>query len=413
MLTLFFDSCRRYAALIIRSLLPLGAPDAAPYSLKRLAIMLVFLPLLGLLQAAHWLGFLVDEILFRRYRTVTVRQPVFIVGVPRSGTTFFHRVLAEDDQYTTFSTWECLFAPSITERKIWLALARLDTRLGRPAARLVTWVQNRLMGNLDGIHKVTLQAPEEDYLTLLPLLRSFVLILPFPFARGVWEMGFFDRDIQGETRGRILNFYKKCLQKHLYVHGADKCLLSKNASFSPLVAGLNEIFPDCRIICCMRDPMETTPSQLSSIRPGMTLFGLNEDDPAFRNRMLDVLEFYHDNLLSTLPTLPPDRHAFVDMATFKTDLTGTVVATYQRLGLTLNNAFVDHLAIEDQNAKQFKAAHRYSLDAFNLTPQAIRHRFQRAYAQYPYTPAQRPGDASTNQDCSERLVPAAHSNRVQ
>ena len=412
MFRLFFDSCLRYGRLIIRSLLPRGG-GVAPLSLKRLAVMAMFLPVFGLLQACHWLGFLLDEIFFRRYNTIAVRQPLFIVGVPRSGTTFFHRVLAEDRQFTTFSTWECIFAPSITERKIWLALTALDARIGRPAERLTAWFVARCSSELDGIHKITLQAPEEDYLTLLPILRSFVLILPFPFAREVWEMGFFDRDIQGGQRSRILAFYKKCLQKHLYVHGEDKRLLSKNASFPPLVAGLNETFPDCRIICCMRDPMETTPSQLSAIRPGMALFGLGRDNPALRDRMLHVLAFYHDNLLDTLPGLPANRHVFVDMARFKTDLTDTVVGAYQRLGLTMSETFADRLAIEDHNAKRFKGAHHYDLAAFGLTRQAIEQRFQRAYAQYPFVRGDSGDPPAADDDIPQRLIPAAHGNRVQ
>lgn len=347
--------------------------------------MLGFLPVFSLVQALHWLGFWLDELFFRGYRQIEIKEPVFIVGVPRSGTTFLHRVLAEDKQFTTFSTWECLFALSITERKFWLGMAKLDRLIGGPFVRLIRRVESHVFGGLEGIHKVTLDTPEEDYFAFTPILACFILILPFPFAASIWRMGFFDRDMTSGERRRMMAYYRACLQKHLYVHGPHKRLLSKNASFAPLVASLRTTFPDCRIICCMRDPVETVPSQLSAIRVGMELFANDPQGDDFRDRMLELLLFYYENLLNVLPQVCADRHVFLDMNSLKADLANSVSYAYQRLSISLSADFAGYLQSADRAARRHRTDHRYSLDEFGLDGEAIRKLFARVYDSYEFS----------------------------
>ena len=59
----------------------------ARFTARRFRVMAVFLPILFFGQLIHWVGFLLDEIFFRGYRKVAINDPVFIVGIPRSGTT--------------------------------------------------------------------------------------------------------------------------------------------------------------------------------------------------------------------------------------------------------------------------------------------------------------------------------------
>jgi len=352
-------------------------------SIKRFFVMAGFLPLFGAIQALHWLGFLLDEIFFRGYRKITVRKPLFVVGVPRSGTTFLHHVLAKDEQFTTFRTWECLFAPSVIERKICLGLAQIDKRLGRPG-RLLKGLEKHILGGLDGIHATTLDAPEEDYFVFMPILACFILIVPFFYTESIWRMAFFDRDMPEKRKQWIMVYYKRCLQKHLYVHGANKRLLSKNPSFSPLVGSLNRTFPDSRFICCVRDPMKTMPSQLSSLKSGLKLFSIDPYGEVLRNRMLEVFLFYYDNLMSVFSALPPNRHVFLRIEALKSDLANTISRTYQLLAIPLDLNFIRQLRAEDTNVKSYTSKHIYSLEQFGLDEATLRKRFARVYEQYEF-----------------------------
>jgi hypothetical protein len=85
----------RSLSLIRQIVFPSRNPGWRFY-VRRLAVLIVLAPPFLLLQLCHWVGFAADEILFRGYRKVQIRDPVFVVGVPRSGTTFLHRLLARD-----------------------------------------------------------------------------------------------------------------------------------------------------------------------------------------------------------------------------------------------------------------------------------------------------------------------------
>ena len=56
-----------------------------------------------------------DNIFFPQYRKVEVKNPVFIIGHPRSGTTFLHRLLTQTNDFAVFQLWHILL-PSLTAR---------------------------------------------------------------------------------------------------------------------------------------------------------------------------------------------------------------------------------------------------------------------------------------------------------
>ena len=90
---------------------------------KRFLILFFWLLLFIPSEIIYHLFLLLDEILFPGYRKTKVEKPVFIIGNPRSGTTFLHRIMDKDKQnFTSFQVWELIFAPSITQRKLIWAL---------------------------------------------------------------------------------------------------------------------------------------------------------------------------------------------------------------------------------------------------------------------------------------------------
>ena len=335
---------------------------------RRLLVMPPFVLVFGLVQLIHWIGFLLDEILFPGYRRVAIDAPLFVLGVPRSGTTHLHRVLAEDCGHTTFSTWECLFALSVTERRFWQLLARLDRGVGAPLARLLALIEQRAFGAMESVHPMRLADPEEDYFALMPVLATFILVLVFPTDAYLWRIGTFDRDLPEAQKRALLDFYRGCLQRHLYCHGPDKRLLSKNAAFAPLAMSLRETFPDARFVVCLRDPASTLPSQLSSVDPGARFFGVYDLVPDFQQRLARQLAFYYENLEHALGDLPRERCAWVTMGDLKDDLAATVHRVYDHLGLPLDAQFEQRLLELADQSRRYKSGHRYHAGAFALPP---------------------------------------------
>ncbi|MEA3275221.1 MAG: sulfotransferase [Pseudomonadota bacterium] len=373
LLRLFLASTARLLLLGLQSLWPgvQGPSGGRGPAWGRVLVMIGFVPLFALVQLIHWIGFLLDEILFPGYRRVEIKEPLFVLGVPRSGTTHLHRVLARDQRFTTFSTWECLFALSVTERRFWLGLGRLDALVGGPLRRLLDWLERRVFGAIAEVHSMSLRDPEEDYFSLMPVLACFILILPFPADTHLWRMGTFDRDMPAPERRRLMAFYRGCLKRHLYVHGTDKRLLSKNAAFAPLAGTLRETFPDARFLVCLREPTRTLPSQLSSVEAGLRLFGVLRVAPDFRCRLVRQLGFYYENLERVLGGAAEHQCTWITMQDLKADLTAAVTAVYRRLDLPMDDGFRERLDVQAAQARGYRSGHSYSLEQFGLTPETI------------------------------------------
>src|SRR5438093_6669121 len=74
-----------------------------------------------------------DHVCFPAFRRVEVRTPVFIIGHPRSGTTFLQLLLTQTGEFCTFSAWE-IFLPSLVIRR--LLRRAIERRIARGAGTL-------------------------------------------------------------------------------------------------------------------------------------------------------------------------------------------------------------------------------------------------------------------------------------
>ncbi len=374
MAAMIIRTVTRAARLLRQVILPRPFPGVGRY-LYRLLVLGLFLPLLLALQALHWLGFLLDEIVFFRYRQVDVREPVFILGVPRSGTTFLHRLLARDPAFTTFSTWECFFAPSITERYFWRGVGRLDRLVGRPLGRITGWIEARMLGWLDDVHPIRLEDPEEDYFVFLPVLCCFILIVPFPEADWIWRMGRFDRDVDAAERDALMRWYRRSLQKHLFVNGPERRLLSKNASFAGMSMSLVDTFPDCRVVICERDALQVIGSQFNALTDGMRFFGLSPADPRFRTRLLDCIAFYYENLERLRERVPPERCVDVPLWELSRETRRVVDRISRRFDLPLADAVADEIAAYEQRPSSKSPGAGPELSRWDIDPAELTQRF--------------------------------------
>ncbi|MFO7751583.1 MAG: sulfotransferase [Desulfobacteraceae bacterium] len=357
----------------------------ARLTLKRFAIMVIFFPLLFLVQTMHWIGFFLDEIFFPKYKSVQIRSPVFIVGVPRSGTTFLHRVLANDtERFTTMSLWELILAPSVTERKLWLALARLDGWMGAPFSRIIGWVERYAFGSFDSIHRISLSDPEEDYFLLVPVYACLILILPFPFFEELGYLAFFDDKANEKEKDRIMAFYRSCLQRHLYVRKSGKTFFSKNVAFSPMIGSLIGHFPDCRIIGTVRNPMDAVPSHISSMMAGAEVFDNDTGGEEFRDQLMEIQRYAYARIHDRLSRLPESRHMIVKMEDLQATLQQVVHSIYERFGFRMSPGFKALIHSLDERQRRYKSGHSYDPASFGLTAEMIYNRFSDVFERFSY-----------------------------
>ncbi len=349
MLTAFFYSARLYVTLCLQSLQRRKNLGQLSWRgrLLRVLLFIAFLPVWLL----HWLCLFLDELLFPGYRKIELKRPLFILGVPRSGTTFLHRSLSEDRQrFSSVSTWEVFLAPSILQKRLILGLAAVDRWLGKPGARLLGWLEKKLFAGLEGVHDVSLEAAEEDYLLLLPLFSCFILFLPFTESRHIWQLARFDWEASARDKRIIMNFYTACLKKHMAVFGKDKRYLSKNAAFASWPQTLYETFPDADFVICMREPERAVPSLLGSLRSGADFFELDLDQGELPQMLVEMMDDYYRHLLENFPVQAPIIH----MDALKRNVGDTIVSLYQSFGDEISKDYRQQLQELINEASQYR-----------------------------------------------------------
>ena len=303
-----------------------GRADA-PLTLRRILVLVLF-PLFLLVQLLHIACLILDHVLFPGFRATSVHRPLFILGIPRSGTTFLHRELARDEAFTAPESWEVLVAPSICQRHILSLLARVDEALGQPLARIGKSMLRRWGAAVDEVHPLGLTEAEEDYLALLPAAGCFFVMLMFPHAGGFQNLGRFD-SLPTERRDRLLRCYHGLLQRQVYFHGNAQ-LLSKNAAFTSWVPYLAKQYDDAIFVFCIREPKAALTSQLTSLRAARDAFASFPSDQRLAQRFTEYYAAWLAQLRRTRSALPREP-LVVEQEWLRGHRAETVAAIYARL----------------------------------------------------------------------------------
>ena len=355
---ILFDALRIYLAAWLQAFTRSGRRHA-PLGLRRV-LFLVCAPAGLVLFALHGLCLALDELLYPAFRRTAVRGPVFILGVPRSGTTYLHRELAEDSRFATTATWELLLAPAICQRRAISLLLALDRALGAPLARLGGLLERRLASPMDSVHSVGLEAAEEDYLALLPAAGCFFASLAFPGSRALRDLAH-PQDIPRERRERLLAHYHGLIQRHLFHHGKT-LFLSKNAAFASWLPYLAERYGDGRFVLCIRDPASALSSQLSSLAGARSLFATYGADDELAERFAAHYARWFDDL-ATWQCDGDNPGLVVDQGWLRHNSEGALAAIYDALGL----AAVDRPPVPDGSAATAQSPpHRHSAADWNF-----------------------------------------------
>lgn len=343
---------------------------------KRLGILLLVFSIYLPAELLIWSGLLLDELLFPAYRQIKISQPVFIIGNPRSGTTFLQRLLARDSyNFLSMRTWEIFGAPSILMRKTVRFAARAARALGFKTSRRIRKLET-LWKESDPIHRLRLRAPEEDeYL----FIHNFSTMKIWSFAAMEDDADpyiYFDDKIPDSEKDRMMDFYESCIQRFFYPHGGkNKHYLSKNPNFSPAIQTLLDRYPDGKFIYLIRSPLKAVPSHISLKEREWQMLGSPLEKYACREFILRSSEHWYEYPLQKLAQLPENQQVVVRFDDLVTNTKKTVQDIYLRLGLELTPEFLDLLELESTLARNYQSRHRYSPEEMGIDPRAFQDRF--------------------------------------
>ena len=341
----------------------------ARFTFKRFIFVLSFPIWYGFLEITNWICLFLDETIFPGYRNVEIKKPVFIAGFPRSGTTFLHRLMDNNSQFSSLKLWEIIFAPSIIQKKFFRQLGRLDRAMGKPLYRMAIAVEDKVFAGSRSMHKISHFEAEEDEIILIHVFSSLFLTFMFPFDE-MNQFSRFDTDVSPERRKKIMKFYKKCVQRHLYVFGPEKHFLSKNPASSSKINSIYETFPDARIICTVRQPFEALPSAISWVSYGFNQFN-TADQTVVTEKILSLISHFYTYPLEQLDKRPESCRIIEIYDNLIRDPGAFVKTVYNRFGFILSEEYQQYLDCETDKSKKYQSKHSYSLDQYGLDNEQV------------------------------------------
>lgn len=178
-----------------------------------------------------------------------IRRPLFITGLPRSGSTFLHGLLAQDRANRVLLHWE-LRSPSPPPER---ATHETDRRIER-AARDIRWFF-RLAPEFRKIHPVGAQLPEE---CVVVLSHSF---LSFQFS-SMWFVPSYQSWLERQELGTAYRYHRRFLQQLQWRCSGERWVL-KAPPHLPGLRALFATYPDANVIMMHRDPLEVIASVAS------------------------------------------------------------------------------------------------------------------------------------------------------
>jgi len=337
-----------------------------PLRLRRLFFVVFFTALFGVMWLLVAAGRALDHIFFPGFKRQPVREPVFIVAPPRSGTTLTQKLMAADTgRFACVRLLDTIF-PAVTFHRLFGAFGWLDRHCGRPFTRLVGWIERRFFGGWDDLHKMRFNEPEEDDGFFVYTFVTEAIYLLFPYVKALWGAGFPD-DLPPDQRRKVMRYYRSCLQRHLYAVGPDKTLLSKATQHSGAVEALLEEFPNARLITIIRHPAESIASHVSVFYPVWKVINprVCKDSPQSRE-YAGIAAAWFRHLWKFRDRMAPGRYHCIRYEELARDPSATVEKAYAHFGFAIDERFRRHLDAARERQRSFKSKHHYSLEEYGL-----------------------------------------------
>jgi len=294
-----------------------------------------------------------------------IRRPLFITGLPRSGTTFLHALLAQDPAHRAPQVWEVMHPSPPPEQASYATDARIPA-----TARELKWL-DLLMPDFETVHLIDARLPQECIAITSHDFRSYTFesMYTVPSYRA-WH----DR----QDKRPVYEFHRHFLQ-HLQWRCPGQRWVLKAPSHLLALEALLQVYPDAGIILTHRDPLKVLASCASFTEVLRRGFSDRLDKAALAQEVLErwvggaelavkyrqdqgilhqqLFDVHYLELLRDPMSMVRRIYEFFDL-----ELTGAAETAMKRFLLA--------------NPKNKGGVHRYSLEEFGLTPETERRRFQ-------------------------------------
>jgi hypothetical protein len=245
---------------------------------------------------------------------VDIRRPIVICGLPRTGTTHLHNLVAADPSLRSLPYWESL-EPVLPANERGVSpdprLARTEFALG---------IVNTAMPHFARMHEMTVDHVHEE-IQLLAIDFSTMLfetMAPMP----TWRDAYLATD-----QTPSYEYLKRVLQVLTYLRGGDRWVL-KSPQHIEQFGPLSTVFPDATFVVTHRDPVVVTISMATMLAYSARM-SFDHPDPARVGRYwAERGETMLRACVRDRDLLPPDQTIDVRFDEFMADDVAMVARIY-------------------------------------------------------------------------------------
>ena len=292
----------------------------------------------------------------------TVTQPLFVIGLPRTGTTLLHGLLAQDSTNRAPLSWEVMYPASYRDD------AAAAQRARAKAAKRLAWA-NRLAPAFKRIHPIDADLPQECIAITAHVMRSIQF-------HTTHDVPAYQDWLEADSHADAYTFHRDFVQ-HLEYGAPGRRWVFKAPGHLFALPALLAAYPDAKVIQTHRNPLNVIASVASHTTVLRRAFSDRVDphsvgqDWATRwARALYQFLNYRDQ--------QPAEHFFdIDYDDIEQRPLATIAKIYDWLNWPLTNEATQSMqAFLDANPKNKHGVHRYDLATYGLQADTQRQRFE-------------------------------------
>lgn len=296
------------------------------------------------------------------YAETPIARPIFVTGLPRTGTTALHRLLAADPQHQALEMWLADFPQPRPPRETWA---------GNPIYQQLDagFAQHRIENpEFMGVHYMTAAEVEECW----QLLRQTVKSIAY---ESLAYLPTYSQWLQRQQWTDAYARHKANLQ--LIGLGDSRRWVLKNPSHLFALDALMEVYPDALIIQTHRDPVTIVGSSCSLSEQATKGWSTTFVGERIGETQLELWSRGLREFTAARKRYSPDQFLDIEFDELRADPFGTVEKIYSTFGLESTEAGRAAMRALDEDSKSGdrKPQHRYSLADYGLTEDRVRAEF--------------------------------------
>jgi Sulfotransferase family len=301
-----------------------------------------------------------------------VGGPVFVIGLPRTGTTALSQLVAADPQFRSLRMWESQ-APTPPPEA---ATQHCDPRIAQAEAGLK--MLDDMFPLMKTMHNSEPTAPTECQDLMGMSFRTF------HFDGAVRAPGYLAWLMNCDMR-ETYTFHRRVL-KLLQWHCPPVLWHLKTPVHMFALDALVEAYPNAKFLWSHRDPAKVMASVCSLIRYVRSWSSDRDDAEELGAEQVDSWVEGVRRAMDFRARHGDERFADVSFADLQTDPVRTLQTSYESLGLTFTDATRDSVTRwAHEHRPGSRGTHEYDLADYGLTPGGVRERFADYLAAYDAT----------------------------